>query len=89
MTTTLLDRIGEQLPRTAEKIADQGGFIVAEDLLKLAAIDKLRLELLLVRCGNGRFLCPIQDVVHFTQIVRREGSDYVRDVGIPAEAGRR
>jgi hypothetical protein len=89
MRTNLLDRIREHLPRTAEEIADRQGFLTPDHVRLIAGIDKLRLELLLVRCGAGRFLAPAQDVAHFVKIIGREGSDYVRDVGLPAERGGR
>lgn len=41
-----------------------------------------RLQPVLVRCGGGRFSCPIQDLKHFVQIINKEGSDYVRDVSV-------
>jgi hypothetical protein len=79
-----LGRIREHLPRTAEKVFDQGGFLTADEVRLIAPINALRLMLLLVRCGNGRFLCPAQDVEHFVAIVTADGRDYVRDVSIPA-----
>jgi len=57
------------------------GFIAKDDLPHI--IKENRLELLLVRCGSGRFLCPAQDVDHFVQIITNEGNDYVRDVSFP------
>jgi hypothetical protein len=77
-----LGRIREFSPRTAEAIFDRGGFLTAEDVKSIATGN--RLMLLLVRCGNGRFLCAAQDVKHFVAIVTAEGRDYVRDVSIPA-----
>jgi hypothetical protein len=58
------------------------GFLTNENLDKLVELN--RLNPVLVRCGNGRFTCAAQDVRHFTDIIKREGSDYVRDVSIPA-----
>jgi hypothetical protein len=67
----------------ADKIREQCGFVTDKELP--AIIQYSRLQLLLVRCGNGRFLCPAQDVEHFCGIIEKEGSDYVRDVSLPAE----
>ena len=39
-----------------------------------------RLDLVLVRCGMGRFLCPAQDAAPFIELVERDGSEHVRDV---------
>lgn len=83
----------------ASKIEKQGGFILAEDVTKLEQID--RLMSVLVRCGNGRFLCAVQDVNHFMTIINEHSqmmaekhnkpavlcpnTDHVRDVSLPAE----
>lgn len=57
------------------------GFLTSfEDQKKLIAED--RLQPVLVRCGGGRFSCPVQDVEHFANIISEEGSDYVRDVSV-------
>ena len=56
------------------------GFIQDVDLPEIIAHN--RLQLLLVRCGNGRFLCPAQDLEHFMGIISSSGKDYVRDVSI-------
>jgi len=37
---------------------------------------------LLVRTGMGRFITTARDVRHFVDIIKKEGSDYVRDVSI-------
>ena len=57
------------------------GFITCqEDENKLIAEN--RLQPVLIRCGGGRFSCPIQDVKHFVDIINKEGSDYVRDISV-------
>ncbi len=57
------------------------GFITCkEDEEKLLAEN--RLQMVLVRCGGGRFACPIQDLNHFISIINSSGSDYVRDVSV-------
>lgn len=73
---------------------DRMSFLTAEEVAEIAGDPETRLELLLVRCGGGRFLAPAQDVAHFIGIIEREatyrageggeGSDYIRDVSIPA-----
>jgi hypothetical protein len=69
----------------------QGGFLTSDDVKALVELD--RLHLVLVRCGCGRFLCPVQDLEHFTTIIREHREkvgptsptgDYVRDVSLPA-----
>lgn len=58
------------------------GFITSD--ADLAAIVSLnRFQQVLVRCGNGRFVCPAQDVKHFTDIIEKS-DDYVRDISFPA-----
>jgi hypothetical protein len=60
------------------------GFLTQkEDEAKLIAED--RLQLVLVRCGSGRFFCPVQDLQHFIDIITREDSDYVRDVSVTSK----
>lgn len=57
------------------------GFITTkEDEEKLIKED--RLQPVLVRCGGGRFSCPVQDLAHFISIINRDGKDYVRDVSV-------
>jgi len=56
------------------------GFIYAGDLP--AIIAENRFQQCLVRCGGGRFICPAQNVEHFTRIIGNEESDYVRDVSL-------
>jgi len=45
-------------------------------------IQENRLQMVLVRCGNGRFICPAQDVAHFIAIIEKEKSDFVRDASL-------
>jgi len=56
------------------------GFITDADLSEV--IKENRMQLLLVRCGGGRFLVPAQDAKHFIDIVKRDGTDHIRDVSI-------
>lgn len=58
------------------------GFLPKPALEKLVKLN--RLNPVLVRCGGGRFTCPAQDAQHFIDIITKEGSDYIRDVSIPA-----
>lgn len=69
------------LSRVLKVAKEQGGFLKDTDVAIIAHHDRLRL--ILVRCGNGRFLCPAQDVAHFIAIIERDGTDYVRDVSLP------
>ena len=69
-------------PLLATEILEQGYFIKDTQVPSIIAVN--RLLLVLVRCGNGRFLCPVQDVQHFIAIIEKEGSDYVRDISLPS-----
>ena len=69
-------------PELAMKIVNQDGFLTMDDVKSIIAFD--RLMLLLVRCGNGRFLTPAQNVEWFCNIIDKEGTDYVRDISLPA-----
>lgn len=81
-------------PALADKIAKQGTFLTEEDIPEVQKIN--RMMLVLVRCGNGRFLCPVQDVNHFISIIEEHAKlkqekvgqpfqgDHIRDVSFPA-----
>ena len=60
----------------------RGGFITEADLPHI--IKENRLQPLLVRCGGCRFTTPAQDVDHLIDIIDAAGTDYVRDVSLPA-----
>lgn len=60
---------------------EQEGFLTPEDIAFLAEHDRMRM--ILVRCGNGRFLTPAQNVKWFTEIITEHGGDYVRDCSLP------
>jgi ribosomal protein S27AE len=64
----------------AEIVANQYSFLKTGDLEKV--VEENRMCMILVRCGNGRFVCPVQDAQHFIDIVDGHGGDYVRDVSI-------
>lgn len=64
------------------RIVEQGGFLNEQDTRDLAQADRLRN--VLVRCGNGRFVCAAQDVAHFIGAIEASGADYVRDVSLPS-----
>lgn len=76
------------LAELLKAIVKKHGFMDRSDVLRLEQLDRLRM--VLVRCGNGRFTCPAQDVDHFCEIIRRDfdehrpNCDYVRDVSLPA-----
>ncbi len=92
-----IQQIRQVNPELARKIeTDQHGYILAADVEPLIAVN--RLMLVLVRCGNGRFLTPIQNLNHFMGIIAdhakrveaetgellNANTDYVRDVSLPA-----
>lgn len=86
-----IEKIRRANPNLAKTIETRCGFVTDQDIPELTKID--RMMLVLVRCGNGRFLCPVQDVQHFVQIIEEHSelkghdlrtTDYVRDVSLPA-----
>lgn len=91
---SLIDKIRKADPALADKIEGQGSFVTEDDIDGIVSIN--RHMLLLVRCGNGRFLTPAQDVKHFTGIISehatmkaaargiRFAGEYVRDVSLPS-----
>lgn len=78
-----LNEIRASNPALADKLLGDHGFITSkEDLAAIAASN--RMLMVLIRCGNGRFLAPAQDAQHFHDIITRENTDYVRDISLPA-----
>jgi hypothetical protein len=75
-------KISRSNPTLANKINKQFTFLTNEDIPEVEKVD--RMMLVLVRCGNGRFLCPVQNAIHFCNIIDKEGTDYVRDVSFPS-----
>lgn len=61
------------------------GFLSEAQVERLAADPATRMTPVLVRCGNGRFTCPAQNVAHFVGIIENSnGEDHVRDVSLLA-----
>ena len=60
------------------------GFLDYLQVETIAKDDATRLQLLLVRCHEGRFLAPAQDVAGLIEAVEK-GGWYVRDVSLPAD----
>lgn len=67
-------------------LEDDCGFIQSEAQLK-EIVKENRLHPCLVRCGNGRFTCPAQDVKHFVEIINATSLDYVRDISVMRPKG--
>ena len=63
-------------------VNEQGGFLLQAQIEELTKLDRLRN--VLVRCGNGRFTCPVQDAPWFIEIITAQGQDYIRDVSLLA-----
>ena len=78
-----------------EKVKGQHSFLHAEDIRVIR--DIVPKASVLVRCGQGRFTCTIDNVEHFIGIIERHGDmvrsltgvvvctagvDYVRDVSL-------
>jgi hypothetical protein len=62
-------KVQDNDPMLAKKIVNQNGFLTMDDVKDIIAFD--RLMLLLVRCGNGRFLTPAQNVEWFCNIIEK------------------
>lgn len=86
----------------AQARAERMGFLTKAEIAAIANDPETRLTMLLVRTNGGRFLTPAQNVAHYIGIIererpagrwwefrrRRESTDYVRDVSIPAREAR-
>lgn len=82
----------------SQLIKKQGGFLRVDQIEQLQSYQELRLRTILVRCGSGRFISPLQDVLHFVKIIEEHSKllsektnqpesfcgDYVRDIGLLA-----
>ena len=79
-----LNLISRHNPALAATLDERMGFIVASDIPGLMAYDpKLNV---LVRCGNGRFQCPVNELAGVVAVItqgQHKKYDYVRDVSIP------
>jgi hypothetical protein len=70
--------------KTMRQLKSENHGFITNDADLAAIINLNRFQQILVRCGAGRFLCPAQDVKHFTDIVEKSECDYVRDISFPA-----
>ena len=73
------------LTRFKHSIDKHFGFLPESIVKGFSHYEEARLLQCVVRCGNGRFVCPLQDVSHFVEIIEREGSDYIRDVSLTSD----
>ena len=72
--------------RLAKTLDEQMGFIQSCDVGPLKDFEP-KFEVL-VRCGNGRFLCPVNKLEEIINLIDQERHplyDYVRDVSIPVK----
>ena len=81
--TDSIAKIARVNPTLANKINGQYTFLTNEDIAEVEKVD--RMTMVLVRCGVGRFICPVQNALHFCNIIDKEGTDYVRDVSFPCD----
>jgi len=88
---TRIERMREERQRHAQQsllgellaaIVKNHGFMTMEQVDRLKSLDRLRL--VLVRCGNGRLMCPAQDARHWIEVITNDKTDYVRDISLPA-----
>lgn len=86
MDVTFTHADGDYVIARARRDAVRFGCLRETDVALIAGDARTRLTLLLVRCGGGRFLAPANQVKHFTDIIERDGADYVRDVSLPAQS---
>jgi hypothetical protein len=64
----------------ANCIDNQYGCLTMENIKELAK--DFPTHMLLVRCGNGRFVTAADSVEHFCEVVGKSKQDYVRDVSL-------
>ena len=78
-----IEKIQAVFPEIAESARLKCGFLCDEQIEQMSGNDSTRLIHVLVRCGNGRFVCSAQDVKHFINIIENSKQDYVRDISLP------
>lgn len=76
------EEIVEPINQVLKRAKTQHGFLTMSDVRIIAKQD--RLKMLLVRCGNSRFLAPAQNIKWLVDIIERDGKDHVRDISLPA-----
>lgn len=77
-------QIAKVNPQLAKTISDRMGFVIDANVPELISIDP-NMQLL-VRCGNGRFICPVSKlagIIHVIDSGNHKEFDYVRDVSFP------
>ncbi len=80
------DRIEQHDMTLAMQIRHSAFFVSKEQIPKLEAID--RFIQIMIRTNNGRFVCAVQNALHYINIIEasgfpKPGSDYVRDISLP------
>ncbi len=66
-----------------ERIKKENHVFIASDDDLAAVVRENRLESLLIRCGDGRLVCPAQDVKNFVKMINNHETNYVRDISFP------
>ena len=61
-------------------IDHQHGCLTMENIKELAK--DFPTHMILVRCGNGRFVTAADSVEHFCEVVRKSSEDYIRDISL-------
>jgi len=59
---------------------NQCSFIYEDQIEKIVEINPF--QQVLVRCGNGRFVTPAQNVKHFITCIEKSGIDHIRDLSL-------
>jgi len=77
--TSQINKIKKYDHHLASKIEEQHGFLTSGDIERLS--DFLPDHMVLIRCGNGRFITRASSANHFVDVVRCS-HDYVRDVSL-------
>lgn len=65
-----------------KKLVDENCGFIPDEATLFKVIEEDRLAQVLVRCNNGRFVCPAQDVLTFTKLIQTSKELYVRDISI-------
>ena len=65
-----------------EKLLKENMGFIPDEIALHEIIKEDRLYPVLVRCNNGRFVSPAQDVLTFTKIIMNSKETYIRDISL-------
>ena len=78
------EEIVDSLSQVLARAKTRDNFLTLNDVRVIAKNDPSKM--LLVRCGNCRFLAHADNIKWIIDIIERDGQEYVRDIAIPSKS---